>query len=518
MMRKRIIACGLAVLMVFGMVGVVSAAPAAGATMVMAGTVGEGGAPWRLFDDGTVIVGRGQNTHGGWGAWNHWLHSRISVHEWEYWEEDGYWEYDCLDEYDVEDVDHGRSFPPPEYEGGLPHHRVTAIVFTAPFNAGHSANYFFAGFPDLVRIEGLHHWDTSGVLDMSMMFMGSPVLNNLDLSGFDMSNVHSAWAMFSGTHGLTNLNVSGWDVSNLTDMSMMFEDTGLVSLDLSSWNVSEGRSMSMMFANSRNLERLDLSGWNTSDAWGWRMFDGLDALRSITLGRDFSFGESGENPLPEGVWRNGDFVFTSQQLMEKYDGSTMAGTWAWYEVELRFEDVDFFHWAYDAVEFVAENGIMTGVADSLFEPDGTLSRAMMAAILYRIAGEPEVEFADVFDDVTAGKWYSNAVIWAYESGIVQGNGMGQFAPNDEVSREQLAVMLHRFAEVNGEDVDVAEELGLALWYADSARVSDWAMDAMQWAIDRGLISGGGQFGEWLNPLWGATRAESAMVLYRWLDN
>ena len=186
------------------------------------------------------------------------------------------------------------------------------------------------------------------------------------------------------------------------------------------------------------------------------------------------------------------------------DSSTAA---AKESVSLRFDDVRPAHWFADAVEYVTENGIMNGTAADTFSPNAPATRAMLVTVLYRLAGSPDADAAHGFADLTRGAWYVDAVAWAAENGIVDGVGASRFAPNVGITREQLAVILYRYAQHCGLDVSAAEDLS---GYADAQSVSPWAQAAMRWAVSAGLISG--RSASALAPQSGATRAEIAQLL------
>lgn len=173
----------------------------------------------------------------------------------------------------------------------------------------------------------------------------------------------------------------------------------------------------------------------------------------------------------------------------------------------RFDDVKSSHWYQEAVDYVAENGIMDGTAARTFSPNAPATRAMLVTVLHRLAGTPDAEQAHGFTDLANGAWYAGAVAWAAENGIVDGVGDALFAPNAHITREQLAAILYRYAIHCGLDVTAAADLNA---YADGAQVSPWAQDAMRWAIASGLISG--RSASALAPQSGATRAEIAQIL------
>ena len=171
------------------------------------------------------------------------------------------------------------------------------------------------------------------------------------------------------------------------------------------------------------------------------------------------------------------------------------------------------NWAYDAICYVRNEGLFSSVTGGGFAPEMTMSRAMLATVLYRAAGSPAVTTSAGFTDVPAGKWYSDAVNWAASKGIVKGVGGNRFAPDDNVSREQIATILYQYVLSTGETAK-ADASVLAV-YGDNASVSSWAADGMAWAVKEGIITG--KPGSLLAPTDSATRAEVATMLMRFLD-
>lgn len=174
---------------------------------------------------------------------------------------------------------------------------------------------------------------------------------------------------------------------------------------------------------------------------------------------------------------------------------------------LPFTDVSWDHWAYSAVKRVYTRSLMVGVSDTSFAPDQALSRAMLASVLYRLAGEPAVTAENPFTDVPADRWYTDAVIWAAENGIVVGCGDGTFRPNAPATRAQTAVMLYAYANFAGRNTSQRADLSA---FADAADVPSWALAEMQWANAAQLILG--RDGKLLAPNAETTRAEMASIL------
>lgn len=181
-------------------------------------------------------------------------------------------------------------------------------------------------------------------------------------------------------------------------------------------------------------------------------------------------------------------------------------------VGLPFADVSSSDWFYNDVRYVYEKGIMDGTGADRFSPNAPLTRAMIVTILYRMDGSPSVSGSSDFTDVAAGKWFAKAVAWAAANGIVNGYGDSLFGPNDPVTREQLAAILYRYAVYGGMTaVTLEENLGS---FADTAQLSAYAIQAMNWAVGQGLINGSGSN---LVPKAQATRAQVAAIIHRYLE-
>ena len=215
--------------------------------------------------------------------------------------------------------------------------------------------------------------------------------------------------------------------------------------------------------------------------------------------------------------KNGDSV----KLTDKGDGKytfqmpaskvTVEAVFTAVEPEpegLPFTDVTSRDWFYDAVAYVYDKGMMEGTTDTTFAPTMNLTRSMIAQVLYNLEERPEAPGAAGFTDVAAGAWYADAVNWAAARGIVKGYDTGAFGPEDSVTREQLAAILYRYAQAKGYDTTQG---GMAVReFSDSASISDWAQEAMAWAVNAQVLSGKGN--GVLDPQGTATRAEVAQML------
>lgn len=171
------------------------------------------------------------------------------------------------------------------------------------------------------------------------------------------------------------------------------------------------------------------------------------------------------------------------------------------------------HWSEKSVDFVHILGLMNGTSENHFSPDVDLTRAMLVTVLYRAEGEPEITNDKSFVDVENGSYYEKAVAWAKANGIVNGTSATTFEPNVSITREQIAAIMHRYADFKGHDVSVGENTNI-LSYDDVHHVSEYAIGAMQYAVGSGLIKGKTE--STLNPLDNATRAEAAAILERFI--
>ena len=176
---------------------------------------------------------------------------------------------------------------------------------------------------------------------------------------------------------------------------------------------------------------------------------------------------------------------------------------------LELDDVAPSDWYYSAIKYTYDHNLMSGVSANSFQPSGDTTRATIVTVLWRLDDSPEQKYSAGFTDVVASQWYTEAVAWATENGIVSGYGGGLFGPNDTITQEQLAAILYRYARYKGYDMTASADLS---GYTDSGSISTWAQTAMQWANGAGLITG--TSATTLNPLGAATRAEVASILMR----
>ena len=535
-MRKRMLCILLGFLMLLGTVAPVgmAAVESASPTVRTSGII-MGGTPWRLYSDGTVVVEEGTINRTGVGSsstpWHTYRHSINRI----------------VFTGPITAVGTLRGF----FNDLFALTTIEGIEYFDTSSVTDMVGMFRASGITSLDLSG---WDVSNVTNMQDMFFITTSLEYLNLSGWDTGNVTNMHQMFSRT-GLSHLDLSGWDTSNVTTMENMFDRAqNLVGLNVSGWDTSHVTNMSAMFADTSRLESLDISDWDmrqVTRAVGF--FMQVNALRQLTLGEYFnpvihqSSGQSlaflpdlPQNDIYTGYWQNvgpgtienpqGDFVISSLLLMETFDGSTMADTWVAQRHEvveepqppqpLPFTDVADTNWFYPYVRHVADNNIMQGTTATTFDPTANFSRAQVVATLYRIThGGPAREFpyADnrvVFDDVAEDSWFAHYAAWAYDNDIVQGIGNNRFGGNRNVTREQFATMLHRFATFREHDdtVTTGEQ-----WesFTDRDQISPWAQDELTWANYHGLITG--RTTTTIVPGGTAQRAEAAAILMRFMQ-
>lgn len=231
----------------------------------------------------------------------------------------------------------------------------------------------------------------------------------------------------------------------------------------------------------------------------------------------------GEMPVPANSNPNLSFEGWFDDDYNQYTPSTILTSdvvvhayWMEKQTMLPFMDING-HWAYEGIKYCYENGLMNGMESDIFGPDLTTTRAMVVTVLYRMEKEPPVGgLICPFKDVEFTDWFGPAVVWAASCGVVKGVSEDAFAPDEEITREQLAAILYRYADYCGYATDIQYVLND---FVDKDSVSDYAVEPMQWAYAAGLINGiqeGSDF--YLRPQAGATRAQIAAILTRFMNN
>ncbi len=177
-----------------------------------------------------------------------------------------------------------------------------------------------------------------------------------------------------------------------------------------------------------------------------------------------------------------------------------------------FEDVREKNWFAASVRYVKEKGLMVGVTADSFQPESPVTRGQIVSLLYRLSGRPKPEYGAAFEDVPPDKWYTDAIAWASSNGIVSGYSENEFGPNDVITREDMAAMLWRYSRFRGLDTAGGGDLSA---FQDASQISEYALDAMTWAVGTGLIAGTGP--DTLLPGGTAARAQAAAVLTRFCE-
>lgn len=254
--------------------------------------------------------------------------------------------------------------------------------------------------------------------------------------------------------------------------------------------------------------------------------NGGDSMQAIRAARGKTLDLSAYTPMRDGYDFGGwyaDKALTQRITEIKLSGSkTVYADWKKREpnepdaVKNPFADVNAGDWFYRDVLFSYEKGLMSGMDAAVFAPYANTTRAQIAVIFYRMEGSPAVEGENSFTDVVRGSgtaWFYDAVTWAQQNGIMGGYGNSSFAPNDPITREQLAAIFYRYAQYKGYDTTQG---GMAIReFDDYESISDYAMGAMAWAVNTGLVKGDSNL---LYPKGTATRAELAALFHRFAEN
>ncbi|MDB7952894.1 RICIN domain-containing protein [Faecalitalea cylindroides] len=213
---------------------------------------------------------------------------------------------------------------------------------------------------------------------------------------------------------------------------------------------------------------------------------------------------------------SGGNVVNGSNVQLYMSNKTDAQKWKFVTPEFyeSFLDVTLHNWFYESVKYVYDNGLMTGLNETTFGPYESLARAQFAVILHRMNGSPDIEYTNKFPDVADNQWYTDAILWANEAGVVGGyTDTGKFGPGDNINREQMAVMMYRYANYLGYDTSARADISK---YTDAGNVNEFAKEAMSWAVGEGIITG--KYNETqLDPQGNASRAECATIIMRFME-
>ena len=211
-----------------------------------------------------------------------------------------------------------------------------------------------------------------------------------------------------------------------------------------------------------------------------------------------------------------------EKINSAYDEKTGLATFAaehlsyyvvGYDSSIKFIDVTEKDWFYEYVMYAAEKGLFSGTKENTFSPDSPMTRAMLVTVLHRLEGEPAAAYTADFADVPEAQWYADAVSWSTEKEIVKGMTETKFMPESNITREQLAVMLYRYAVTKETNMEYSENSHI---FIDKDSISAWAAEAFNWATDKGIITG--RTNGTLDPSGNATRAEVAAMIQRFIEN
>lgn len=171
-------------------------------------------------------------------------------------------------------------------------------------------------------------------------------------------------------------------------------------------------------------------------------------------------------------------------------------------------------WFYEAVKYVNENGLFKGATENEFEPNGPMTRGMMVTVLWRMEKEPVVNYLMMYEDVNQEEYYAEAIRWASSEKIVQGHSTTEFKPDEMITREEMVTMLYRYAMYKEMDMTTEQNVDLTK-FVDHNAISDYAMEAMKWSVEEGIIKGMSEIS--LAPVTLTARCEVAAVIMRFMN-
>ena len=336
---------------------------------------------------------------------------------------------------------------------------------------------------------------------------------DLDAESYGI-RVTNLWGGIAGDLG--NLNISDNTFTG-TGVYHFRNDTWTGKVDLSTNNFGEklvvraAVETGIVLPKAPSKDGYEFDGWYSEE-----LNDTYNAGDEVTIDKDTTFTAVWDRISSGGAYHPDADDSTSSdrdddddntEEIEEEDVPLTEGDVA------DFVDVASGAWYAEAVQYVYENGMMSGTSETTFSPDLTTTRGMIVTILYRLENEPTVTGTTAFTDVAADQYYANAVAWAAQNGIVSGIDATTFAPNNAITREQMAAILYRYAQFKGYDVSAKADLSV---YTDAATVGAYATDAMAWANGAQLITG--TSATTLTPAGNATRAQVATILMRFCEN
>lgn len=380
----------------------------------------------------------------------------------------------------------------PEFvQSGATRYYVTEIVVKSG-----SFNSF-----DVTQCKALQYLDCSGLGLKSLILGNNEALEYLychdnKLASLTLSGLQRLIWLDCSNNALTELNTNdnprlSWlkaERNSITTLSFT-ENT-----ELEKAEVKYNKLTSVTITSLKKLRKLDVR-YNCLLQGG---VEGLDSAMSERLAKHFDFYCT----AAIGVYNDNCRALHGYYVDPQYPNLA------------EFFDVSSSDWFAPYIEYASQNGIMRGIGDNKFNPNGILTRAQLVTILYRVAGSPKVSgTASPFSDVPADAYYLTYVNWAVSNKIVNGYGDGVFGPDDPVTREQFALILFNFAKTKGADTSARIDLPM---FDDYDKISSWAGTAVSWCAARGIITGDNT--KKFNPGNGATRAEASTMIYRFIEN
>ena len=336
-------------------------------------------------------------------------------------------------------------------------------------------------------------------------------VNNNNLTGIDLSNNKALTNFYCEETQLTSL-----DLSNNTELTnLVCQKSHIPYLDLRNHT-----KLNIFFPNGQTVS---VNAKQRNGKWTFSMKDliGENDLSRIGVGKGgFEYDAStGIVTLPN---EKPETIKYTCRTMDRDLPEDAEYMWVTVSVnyqenvcpDMPFEDVHETEWFYNYVKYVNCNELMTGLNPKQFGPGQTLARAQFATILYRMENQPAIEYTGKFPDVADGIWYTDPILWASEAGVVTGyTNTGLFGPADNINREQMAVMMYRYAKYKKYDTSEMADFSK---FADAGKVNEFAKEAMQWAVGTGIITGKDN-GTRIDPQGNAARAECAAIIMRFCE-
>ena len=396
---------------------------------------------------------------------------------------------------------------------------------------------------ECVSVDAMEITDLKGIeflTSVKEIYCGNNTIRNLDLSrnteleilecvdnnltDLDVSNHTKLSFLDCDYNALYTLNVSG--CTALTELICYHNrltaldvgtNTALTSLycsqnNLSSISLNSNTALTALDVSANSLTTLDISKCTVLNSITCyeNQLSVLDIHFSPFLMNAFA---NGTYEVIEGYSKT--YMTDSEYICVDPQVTLFIDDRGYNNVVVKFDDIKYKDWFVDAVQYMFDNGLMTGKSATKFQPASPVSREEVTQILYSKEGKPPVSGTSPFSDVTSGKWYANSVIWAYGKQIVAGKSDGTFGVGNPITRQDLAVILYKYAVFK--HYDLSKDDTAINGYKDTSEVSSYAIDAMNWAVSQGIISGKGTSGApkselRLDPKGNASRAECAAMM------